>query len=176
MCPANRPVDEIIAETHKQHRRHDKNPLPQTICVWGWCRGTGRNPPVPTEPGPPVETPDVNSAQSTAGEASSKTPAEQCDEAMTRALEAAHNVEVGDLDFSKKNYGGALSRYQDAAQQKSDDAAIYVRLGRTSERLNDLDAAIQLYREAEQLGTPQKWAQEAHAALLRLQPPAQKSK
>lgn len=179
-CPANRPVDDIIAEVHKeQHPHRNKNPLPQTGCVtvWlivplSWCHGIGRKPTGTTESVPPAETPATNaagSAQSTSDEASSKNSAEQCREAMTRALEAAHNVEVGDFDFSKKNYVGARSRYEEALAQKSDDAAIYVRLGRTLERLNDLPSAMESYRETEKLGTPDKWVQEAHVALLRLQ-------
>ena len=33
---------------------------------------------------------------------------------MKIALEAAHNVEVGDYAFGEKNYNGALLRYNDA--------------------------------------------------------------
>ena len=83
---------------------------------------------------------------------------------MEQALEAAHNVEVGDFSFEKNNYTGALFRYQDAAKQKPDDLAIHVRLGRVFEKLNRLPEAIEQYKAAEKLTGPAKWSDEARAA------------
>ena len=54
---------------------------------------------------------------------------DKCDEAMEQTLKAAHDVDVGDYSFEAKNYGGALLRYKDAAEEKPGDAAIHVRLG-----------------------------------------------
>jgi len=44
-------------------------------------------------------------------------------DAMEMALEAAHDVEVGDYSFAANNYDGALLRYKDAAKEKPGDAA-----------------------------------------------------
>jgi predicted TPR repeat methyltransferase len=62
-----------------------------------------------------------------------------------------------------------LLRYKDAVEKKPDDVAIHVRLGRVLERSGQLSQAIKQYREAQGLTGPQKWSDEAKAALLRLQ-------
>lgn len=90
---------------------------------------------------------------------------------MERALEAAHDVDVGDFYFEQTNYKAALLRYQDAVEQKPGDAAIHVRLGRVFEKLNQLPKAIEQYQAAQKLAGPEKWLDEARAALLRLQRP-----
>jgi tetratricopeptide (TPR) repeat protein len=99
---------------------------------------------------------------------SSKSDAERCNEAMELALQAAHNVDVGDLQFEEKHYAAALSRYEEAAQEKSGDAAIHVRIGRVQEKLHDDAKAIEQYTTAVQIGTPDKWTSEARSALARL--------
>lgn len=96
---------------------------------------------------------------------------DKCNDAMEMALEAAHNVDVGDYSFGEKNYKGALLRYSDAAEEKPGDAAIHVRLGRVFEKLNQFPQAIQQYQAAQKLAGPEKWSDEARAALLRLQRP-----
>ena len=88
---------------------------------------------------------------------------------MEKALEAAHNVDVGDYSFEIKNYRGAFLRYKDADEEKPGDAAIHVRLGRTLEQLGQLPEAIGQYKAAQELAGPQKWSDEAKAAVLRLQ-------
>ena len=88
------------------------------------------------------------------------------------ALEAAHDVEVGDYYFGRHNYRGALQRYNDAAEEKPEDLAIHVRLGRAFEKLGQLPDAIQEYKSAHDLAGPQRWSDEAKAALIRLQPAA----
>ena len=90
---------------------------------------------------------------------------------MEMALGAAHDVDVGDISFTAKNYKGALLRYESAVEQKPEDAAIHVRLGRSFEKLNQLPQAIEQYRAAQKLKVQKKWSDEAEAALLRLQPP-----
>ena len=94
---------------------------------------------------------------------------DKCDEAMEQTLKAAHDVDVGDYSFEAKNYGGALLRYKDAAEEKPGDAAIHVRWGRALERLNQLPEAMEQYKAAQELAGPAKWLDEAKAALLRLQ-------
>jgi outer membrane protein assembly factor BamD (BamD/ComL family) len=54
---------------------------------------------------------------------------------MNMALEAAHDVEVGDYYLGRQQYNGALQRYNDAAEEKPEDLAIHVRLGRAFEKL-----------------------------------------
>jgi len=88
---------------------------------------------------------------------------------MELALEAAHNVEVGDYSLESKNYKGALMRYKDADEEKPGDAAIHVRLGRALEELGQLPEAMEQYKAALDLAGPQKWLDEAKAAVDRLQ-------
>jgi Flp pilus assembly protein TadD len=88
---------------------------------------------------------------------------------MELALEAAHNVEVGDYSFDNKNYNGALLRYKDADEEKPEDAAIHVRLGRVFEKLGQLQEARGQYKAAFDLAGPQKWSDEAKSALARLE-------
>ncbi len=173
-CPADRPVDDIIAELHKQQakkERRNKNPLPDVICIWGWCRSSSsKTPPTVPEPAPPPQAPSGNDGSS-GGSSSSKTAADKCNAATEAALEAAHDVEVGDFYFTADNYKGALLRYRSAAQEKSGDAAIHVRLGRVFEKLNQVPQAIEQYKTAQNLMGPKQWSDEATAALVRLQPP-----
>jgi len=88
---------------------------------------------------------------------------------MEKALQAAHDVEVGDEYFADKNYNAALMRYKEAVEQKPGDIAIHVRLGRAFEKLGQLPQAIEQYKAAQELAGPAKWSHEAEEALLRLQ-------
>jgi tetratricopeptide (TPR) repeat protein len=166
-CPADRPVDNIIAEVHKRQSKKNSrlNPFPQEICIWGWCRELAGTPPTFPQTAPPIERP---SAENTS---SSNMAVNDCNEAMELALEAAHNVEVGDYYFEKKNHNAALLRYKDALKEKPEDLAIHVRLGRVFEKQNQLPQAVEQYKAAETLAGPKKWSEEAHAALVRLHAP-----
>jgi tetratricopeptide (TPR) repeat protein len=175
-CPADRPVDEIIAEIHKQQsprKNRNTNPLPEVICIFGWCSDRSRTPKTSPKPAPQAETTasqnESSSVTNSTGTSSSKNPKAECDKAMAIALAAAHNVDVGDFNFKEKNYRGAFMRYRDAFEEKPGDAAIHVRLGRVLEKLNDLPQAIEHYQAAQNLGSPGKWSDEAKAALSRLQ-------
>ena len=188
-CPADRPVDEIIAEMNKQSSHkgsRNKGLLPHTFCLGGWCRDMGRTPPA-TPTRPPERTQQASKAPAAADESSSRadghmpvapsetsgnSATEKCNEAIDRALKAAHDVQVGDWSAEAKNYPGARLRYEDALEYKPDDPAIHVRLGRVLEQLNDVPQAITEYKTAEKLGKPGKWTDEAHAALLRLEAPS----
>jgi len=168
-CPAERPVDDIIAEIHKQQaskKHRNSNPLPDVICIGGWCRGHSRKqtPPTFPESAPQAKNPSENESSS-----SSRATVDKCDDAMEMALKAAHDVEVGDYSFEAKNYGGALLRYKDAAEEKPGDAAIHVRLGRVLEKLGQLPQAMEQYKAAQELAGPAKWSDEAKAAVLRLE-------
>jgi len=168
-CPAERPVDDIITEVHKQqsNKKHrNPNPFPDVICIWGWCRdhSSKQTPPTFPESTPQAKNPSENESTS-----SSRAPVDKCNDAMEMALKAAHNVEVGDYSFATKNYDGALLRYKDAVEEKPGDAAIHVRLGRVLERLGQLPQAMEQYKAAQELAAPAKWSDEAKAAVLRLQ-------
>lgn len=177
-CPADRPVDEIIAEIHKQqsNKKHrNANPLPDIICIGGWCRGHARKQTPPTFPesapqtpeaAPPAKNPGENESSSSS---SSRAPVDKCDDAMEMTLKAAHDVNVGDYSFEAKNYGGALLRYKDAAQEKPGDAAIHVRMGRALEKLGQIPQAMEQYKAAQELAGPAKWTDEARAAVVRLE-------
>ena len=172
-CPADRPVDDMIAEIHNQQskkKNRNRNPLPEIGCIWGWCRDHSQTP--PTIPNPPrAEIPTNN------GASPDDLKANPCDEAMEKALDAAHNVDVGDFYFQDKKFPAALQRYQDASEEKPLDAAIHVRLGRVFEKLKEPTQALEQYKAALKLSGPQKWTDEAKAALERLggHPSAQQS-
>jgi tetratricopeptide (TPR) repeat protein len=179
VCPAERPVDDLLAEIHKQqsNKKHrNSNPIPDVFCIGGWCRGRSSKPKPPTAPesapqptapesAPKAKSPGENESSST----SSRAPVDKCDEAMEMALKAAHDVEVGDYSFEANNYGGALMRYKDATEEKPGDAAIHVRLGRAFEKLRQFPQALEQYKAAQDLAGPAKWSEEAKAGVLRLQ-------
>ena len=165
-CPAERPVDDIITEVHKQQskkKHRNPNPLPDFTCIWGWCHDDKRTPPTFPENTAQATNPSGNESAS-----SVKALVEKCSDALEMALKAAHNVEVGDYSFAAKNYNGALLRYQEAVEEKPGDAAIHVRLGRVFEKLDQLPKAIEQYKAAQELAGPPKWSDEAKAAVLRL--------
>jgi len=169
-CPANRPVDDIIAEVHKEQskRRHrNSDPSPTIHCSWGWCTDVSQTPPTFPESTPRAKsTANQNSDSSTTS--SDTASVETCGTAMRMALVAAHNVEVGDQYFEQKNYSGALMRYKDAREEKPEDVAIHVRLGRVYEKLSQLTNAVETYDTAQRLPPTEKWTDEAKSALRRL--------
>jgi tetratricopeptide (TPR) repeat protein len=171
-CPADRPVDDIIAEIHAQEsksKHRNSNPLPHNICIFGWCRNISKTPPTPPQQAQEGGTPS-NDNKSSSSVSSSRTPAERCDDEMEKALEAAHDVDVGDFNFAETNYKGALMRYDDANEEKPEDAAIHLRLGKVFEKLNQAPQAIEQYNTVLKLAAPEKCSREAKVALLRLQP------
>jgi tetratricopeptide (TPR) repeat protein len=171
-CPADLPIDEIIGEMHKQQakkKHHVAIPLPQVLCVGGWCRDLSKTPPTLPEPAPRVKV--SNGENRSSPSPASNQLRDKCDNATEMALEAAHDVEVGDYYFDAKRYSAALLRYQDALGEKPGDIAIYVRLGRVLEKLNRVPQAIEQYKAAQKLAGPAKWSEEAKTALMRLQSP-----
>jgi hypothetical protein len=164
-CPADRPIDEIIGDIHREqsNKKHrNKVPWPQA--------GPVTTPPTFPEPAPKVHVSTKQKSTISSESSSEPGPAEKCATAMNIALEAAHDVDVGDYYFQRQNYSGALQRYNDAAEEKPGDLAIHVRLGRAFERLGQIPQAIQEYKAALKLAGPQKRSEEAKSALIRLQP------
>jgi tetratricopeptide (TPR) repeat protein len=175
-CPADRPVDDIIAEVHKQQSKknhRNPNPFPEVSCIFGWCIDHSRTPPPFPEPAPRAKIPSGDGGPSISVN-SSRIPENKCNDAMEIALDAAHNVDVGDYSFAEKNYKGALLRYQDAVEENPGDAAIHIRLARVFENLDQIPNAIEQYKTAQRLAGPGKWSDEAEVALLRLQRPPRK--
>ena len=174
-CPAERPVDDIITEVHKQEskkKHRNKNPFPDVRCIWGWCRdeSSKRTPPTFPDPGPPQGNAGNESTSSGNDSTSAaRIPVDKCNDAVEMALKAAHDVEVGDEYFAEKNYNAALLRYKDAVEEKPGDAAIDVRLGRVFEKLGQVPEAIEQYKAAQKVTGPAKWSDEAEAAVVRLQ-------
>ncbi len=171
-CPASRPVDDFIAEIHHRQsksRNRNKNPLPSVPCIFGWCPPESKKTP-PLNPDAPPPKPSDDKASAESSSKNSAVAVDPCTVATDQALEAAHQVEVADFNFQQENYRGALSRYQEAAEKKPGDVAIEVRIGRAYEKLHDTPNAIRHYKAASKLQGPEKWTQEANAAIERLAP------
>jgi len=82
------------------------------------------------------------------------------------------SVEIGDYYFRKKDYRGALSRYQEAAKDDPDYALAYLALGRVYEKLGKKRDALAAYRKYLDALPSQKQADEAtgaHNAIRRLE-------
>lgn len=175
-CPATQPVDDIIGQIHRQQskRKHrNANPLPQIICIFAWCIDISRTPPTIPETAPVVHGPKRDSGSGTDSSSAatdlSSAKTDSCDTATRSALLAAHNVDVGDYYFFEaKAYEAASLRYLEALEQKPDDAAIHVRLGRALEKLKQFPQAIEQYKMVPGRG-PERWSKEANGALLRLE-------
>lgn len=186
-CPADRPIDDLIAEvqTQAKQKTRNRNPLPDDICIFNWCSRAKRPhsqelakdaaqteaQKAANEKNAGAKSEALNADGGASDFSSSKNPEAKCDAAMEAALAAAHDVEVADYQVEQKNYKGALLRYQAALTEKPGDAAIHVRLGRVLERMNEVGKAIEHYQEAQRLAGPAKWSEEAKSALLRLRPP-----
>ena len=163
-CGGGHTVDDYLAEKNKIRRKRNKNPLPSDTCIWGWCRETGVGPSdkLPTSH-PPQDVPP-SPAPSNQTESSSKpTPVDLCD-----PYSAAQDVEVGDFYYQDKSYRPALSRYESALKSKPRDPGIYLRLGKTAEKLGDRERAVSEYQSSIDAGPDQPSAKEAHAAIERI--------
>ena len=164
-CGGGHTVDEYIAEVNKTRKKRNKNPLPSDTCVFGWCRETGAGPSgkLPTSYPPkeasPSETTDHESESS-----SKPKPVDACD-----PYSAVRDVEVGDFYYQDKSYRAALSRYDCALKSKPGDPGIYLRLGKTTEKLGDTERALREYRSSIGAAPDQPSAKEARAAITRME-------
>lgn len=170
-CLPDRPVDAYIAELHKRGKGTG-NPLPNSICIFGWCSNSGVGPsdkkkeeePQPEAPAKPrLRTrpgADESSSREGTAEVSGTIPArlETYD-----PVKAAHSADVGDYYFKDKNYRGALMRYIDAIALKPGDPALYLRIARAAEKLQDQEHAFLSYDAALKLHPDEKLAEEARA-------------
>ena len=85
---------------------------------------------------------------------------------------ASKSVEIGDFYFHRKLYKGALSRYLEATRTNPDYAPAYLGLGRTYEKLEMKQKALDAYKKYLDALPSQKQAdddKEAHKAIERLE-------
>lgn len=178
-CQPGRPVDDYIKELKK--RKRNKNPLPGDVCLFGSCTRTGAGQPGPGKPptSHPPETPAPDRRATPAkGESSSKDaiiapPVAGLADSRYDPIGAAKAAEVGDYYFQGKNYRAARSRYEEALEMKPADPALYFRLGKTFEKLNEFERAFENY-DATLIADPQAPdAREAAAGIERLRPALQ---
>jgi tetratricopeptide (TPR) repeat protein len=167
-CREDRSVDEYIAELNKAKKQRNKNPLPNSLCIGGWCKGSSAGKPE-ARPAPP---PPPSTGETRSSESSSKQAAEPA--ATYDPFQAAQSVEVGDYYFSQKKYRAALSRYQEAFESKPDDPAILLRLARAFEELDEPTRAFESYDAALVAGPAAPSAGEAGKSAERLRPEVKK--
>jgi tetratricopeptide (TPR) repeat protein len=84
-------------------------------------------------------------------------------------MKAMKDVEVGDFYFKRKNYRAALDRYKEALYYKDNDATASLRLAQCQEKLGDKAEAKKYYEQYLKILPEGESAQEAHAALERLE-------
>lgn len=165
----DRTVDDYIAELNKQKRRgRNRNPLPDQVCVFGWCVGGGHRPAPPAEPAPAPGAPAEPSEEYSTSRQQSAELQPPCALTPYDPIRAAEHVEVGDLYFRRDNYRGALSRFQEALEHKPGDPVIHLRLGRTLEKMEQAGEAYAHYEASLAAPRDGPWKKEAQAAMERL--------
>jgi len=194
-CYKDKSVDEYIVELNKR-QKGTRNPLPNDICIFAMCSHTGVGPSEGKKEKAAAKAPQQQpSAKPPAGKSESdvsevggvsdvsSSKKENAEVAETLAAEAssydpvraARDADVGDYYYRDKNYRGALMRYADAVKAKPGDAAIYLRMGRSWEKLKAPERAYLHYDAVVKLEPEGKSAAEARAAMQRLQPELQKA-
>jgi tetratricopeptide (TPR) repeat protein len=184
-CGGGRTVDDYLADIAKsQKKKRTKNPLPDSICVFGWCRDKT----IATTPGPLPDPPKVDAKEPSTvkpaqqppppppGESSSKRPLEEVagppktddPDADCDPMAAAHDVEVGDWQYQDKSYRGAVGRYKGALENWPGEPNILFRLAKTYERMKDTEHALEYYKLVVAADPDAPLAKEANAAISRL--------
>lgn len=85
---------------------------------------------------------------------------------------ARESVEIGDFYFHRKDYRGALSRYEEAAKDDPYYAPAYLGLGKVYEKTDKKQEALSAYQKYLDVLPSQKQADEAkdvHKAIRQLQ-------
>jgi tetratricopeptide (TPR) repeat protein len=178
-CGGGRTIDDYLADIAKsQKKKRNKNPFPDSVCVWGWCKGTKKP---PEDPLPNPQT--VGSDEKTKARQASPPPGTSSSKQTGMApppsdvvssggpcdpQQAAKDVEVGDYYFDAKNYRAALSRYKLALESWPEEPAIHFRAAKSYEELKDRDHATAEYQSVIKLVPNTSLAQEAQSALSRL--------
>jgi tetratricopeptide (TPR) repeat protein len=181
-CGGGRTVDDYLADIAKsQKKQRSKNPLPDSVCVWGWCKHKAPKGPFPDPPSvdpksSPDQKPEQKPVQPPPGESSSKRPVEEVaappklDETDDSCdpIRAAKDIEVGDFYYTQSSYKPALMRYKLALEGWPGEPNILFRLAKTYERMKDTDHAMQSYQQVIAADPEAPIAKEAQAALTRL--------
>ena len=176
-CGGGRTVDDYLADiARSQKKQRNKNPLPDSICVFGRCKhkastGTSadveKKQPSTAEAAPETATP-------LPGESSSKRPDAQVEAAAQAEpqgcdpMRAAKDVEVGDFYYSEKSDRPALNRYKLALESWPNEPNILYRVAKTYERMKDTEHAVEYYARVVAADPDAPLAKEASAALTRL--------
>jgi len=163
-CGGGHTVDDYLAEKSKLRKKRSKNPLPSDTCILGWCRDTSK---IPTSH-PPEEVPPAPLSRPTSPSATGESSSKPKQEPVCDPYSAAQDVEVGDFYYQDKNYRAALNRYETALQSKPGDPGIFLRLGKTAEKLNDLDRAVREYQSSIDAAAEGPSGREAKVALERI--------
>ena len=180
VCIKDRSVDDYVAELRKMEtKKGTHNPLPNDICIFAMCAhppggpGEPKAKQPPPAPAPPPKPP-ANDNESSSKRDVPDVPQRLQAPAAYDPIEAAHAVDVGDYYFGEKNYRAALMRYADARENKPGDAAIHIRMGKTLEKLDELERAYVEYDAAAKLELEGKYLAEAKQAMQRLAPELKK--
>lgn len=181
-CGGGRTVDDYLADIAKsQKKKRSKNPLPDSVCVWGLCKHKAPSGPLPDPPSvdpkrSPAPKPEQQPVQPPPGESSSKRPVEEVaapprldetDDACD-PMRAAKDVEVGDFYYMQSSYKPALMRYKLALEGWPGEQNILFRLAKTYERMKDTHHALEYYKLVVDADADAPIAKEAQAALTRL--------
>jgi tetratricopeptide (TPR) repeat protein len=181
VCGDGRTVDDYVRDLAPSKNKRRKNPLPDTVCILGWCKEM----PKASEPqGPFPNPPEVRSDTRPMPEparvegASSSKQSKISDDTLSNIEaryepcnvdEAARDVYVGDIYFSDKKYKQALNRYRLALENWPREPAIHYRLGRAYEAMKDSAQAAEQYQSAIDAAPESPLANEARALLTRVE-------
>ncbi len=103
-------------------------------------------------------------------DSSSKQPREVAPYCTAEEVVAAdHDVDVGDFNFGNKNYRGAEMRYRSALERLPGEPVATLHLARVLEKLGNKADAYDQYKIFLEWSPTGKDAEEANAALVRLQ-------
>jgi tetratricopeptide (TPR) repeat protein len=80
-------------------------------------------------------------------------------------LESERNVKIGNFYFNKKDYRGALGRYERATKFNPSSAEAFFKVGEAEEKLHNPDKARIAYQKAAELAPDSKIGKEAKKKL-----------
>jgi len=80
-------------------------------------------------------------------------------------LESERNIKVGNFYFNKKNYRGALGRYERATKFNPSSPEAFFKVGEAEEKLKNKDAARLAFRKVLNLAPDSKLGHEAKKKL-----------
>lgn len=111
-----------------------------------------------TPPPPPQQVPDESSLPE---EDETVAP----EKFVLNPLESERNVKVGNFYFNKKDYRGALNRYERATKYNPSSAEAFFKVGEAEEKLKNTGAARLAYQKVVDLSPDSKLGHEAKRKL-----------